>query len=141
MKRWVIAIGLTLCGVAAVAILLFDFIRQPDPAFVAVETHLAERRAELAESVIALSASHPVGSMIMAKALPPALQAPGVAMAIIGVRHVTLVVSSNPDGYRGFRIWDGPQSAEYSDSPTPTPGVFRFVYCDDYPESSTNRPQ
>ena len=109
-------------------------------AMTEVERHLAAHAKELSESVAELASQDQSGGRISRSELPPPLQAPGVQGAFVGEQHVTLYVHSTPDTDRGFRVWAGAPSDDYIDDATPIPGVYQFRYCDDHPESSTNRP-
>jgi hypothetical protein len=105
-----------------------------------VERHLAAHAKELSASVAELASVHPSGGRISRSELPPPLQAPGVQGAFVGEQHITLYVHYTPDTDRGFRVWAEAPSDDYIDDATPIPGVYQFRYCDDHPESSTNRP-
>jgi hypothetical protein len=124
-------------ALAGVAVLVLA--RAGNRAMAEVEQHLAAHAKELSASVAELASMHPSGGRIGRSELPPPLQAPGVQGAIVGEQHVTLYVHFTPDTDRGFRVWAGTPSDDYVDEATPIPGVYRFRYCDDHPESSTNR--
>jgi hypothetical protein len=129
---------LLLAVLAAVVILSANNDRE---AMARVEAHLAKHQTKLDDAVAAVLAANPGGSARVAvESLPTALRAAGVKGASCGSRHVTVIVTHTPDTDQGFRIWRGVQDSEYADEPTAIPGVYRFVYCDDFPESAKNRP-
>lgn len=123
-------------GVAA----LFVAVNRNNQVMSEVEQHLEVHADQLGEAVTELASLHPSGGSVDSNALPLPLRAPGVQGAFIGERHVTLFVLSNPDTDRGFRVWSGAPSKDFADDVTSIPDVYRFRYCDDYPESPTNRP-
>ena len=104
-----------------------------------VERHLKTHSDQLDEAVTELVSLHPSGGSVDFNALPLPLRATGVRGAFVGKRHITLYVYHSPDTDRGYRVWAGVPSEEYADDATSIPGVYRFSYCDDYPESPTNR--
>lgn len=104
-----------------------------------VERHLKTHSDQLDEAVTELVSLHPSGGSVDFNALPLPLRAVGVRGVFVGKRHVTLFVYHSPDTDRGYRVWADVPSEEYVDDATSIPGVYRFSYCDDYPESPTNR--
>ena len=136
-----IAFVATLVGMFALGgVAVLVIARARNRAMAEVEQHLASHAEQLSASVAELASMHPSGGRIGRSELPPPLQAPGVQGAFVGKQHVTLYVHSTPDTDRGFRVWARAPSDDYIDDATPIPGVYRFRYCDDHPESSTNRP-
>lgn len=126
---------------AAFAAVVISIAQHDRGAMEQVEAHLAKHRSELDDAVAAVQAAHPEGSgSVPTESLPLALRAVGIQEARYEALHVTLIVTYNPDTIRGFRVWRGTQDSTFADEPTAIPGVYRFVYCNDYPESATNRP-
>lgn len=105
-----------------------------------VERHLKAHADQLGEAVTELVSVHPSGGSVDFNALPLPLRATGVRGAFVDKRHVTLYVDHSPDTDRGYRVWSGVPNDEYVDEAISIPGVYRFTYCDDYPDSPTNRP-
>lgn len=132
---------LLICVIASIiGVELSSMRRQANAVYSNAEQHLASHEAELAEALAEVLSKHPSGSKLEAELLPVALQLPALQLAVVDKAHVTLIVYTNPDTDIGYRVWSGEQSAEFDDELTLIPGVYKFRYCDDYPESPNNRP-
>ena len=135
------------CMTTVVAVLLLIGISisvlryRSNARFARVEDHLARNQASLAEAVRIVIEGHSGAETVVASSLPPALAAADVKYALCGESHISLIVQTSPDTQAGYRVWIGGQSKEYLDRPTSIPNVLRFRYCNDYPESSSNRPR
>ncbi len=109
--------------------------------FDGVENHLTRNQASLADAVRIVVEGHSPGDVVATSSLPAALAATDVKYALCGESHVSLIIYTSPDTQSGYRVWIGTQSKGYADRPTSIPGVLRFRYCNDYPESTSNRPR
>ena len=73
------------------------------------------------------------------EALPESLRVPGVQFALLHSDHITLITYRSPDTSSGFRVWKSVMGQGFADRPTAISFVTRFSYCNDYPESPSNR--
>ena len=127
------------CVIAIIGFEVNSYAQQEKAKFSRVEQYLADHQPQLGDAVAKFLANNPSGGRVDVQSLPVALQAPDVRYAIVGEKHLTLFVNWTPDTDFGFRVWSGLQGSDYDDAKTSIPGVYRFSYCNDLPESSTNR--
>ncbi|QDU56776.1 hypothetical protein [Aeoliella mucimassa] len=104
-----------------------------------IEDHLLAHQAELQGAVEAVFRDCDAGSRVPSAKLPEVFKITEIQEVFVESDHLSLVVSHNPDTTRGFRVWFNEQSVDYQDQPTNAPGVYRFRYCNDYPDSPSNR--
>jgi hypothetical protein len=132
---------LLICAIAAFIVFeISSMRRQAIAVYLQAEQHLADHQTELADAVAEVLSKHKLGSRLDAQSVPAALQIPDMVCAVVGEAHVSLIIYSSPDTNRGYRVWNGEQSADFEDTATSIPGVYKFTYCDDYPDSPKNRP-
>ncbi|MCC7203989.1 MAG: hypothetical protein IT441_02835 [Phycisphaeraceae bacterium] len=106
------------------------------------EADLVNHAATLQQDVSALIAAHTadgVNRVVRPADLPVSLQITGLQYAVVHADYVALVIYTSPDTQSGFRIWADNPNPDYADKPTALPYVMRFRYCDDDPDSPTNR--
>lgn len=140
LRRSLLGCGAVAFATATVfAIIIFTISRRIEAKFVAAEEHLVSHESELADAVRTLISTHGPHTRINLNDLPAALAVPHVRAAILRENHVSLVLYYSPDTTKGFRVWSSQQSSDFQDQPTPITNVYRYSYCDDYPESPSNR--
>lgn len=149
MKLWLriligVSIALAVATVAAGALALYflwpsDFRSDwQQPA----EQHLTGHLDDLKRDRDALLQSFRKSKTllpIVPEHLPESLRVPGLKYALVHQDHLTLILYHSPDTDSGFRIWRSTMPADFADRATPIPFVTRFTYCDDYPESPSNK--
>lgn len=134
-----LALAVAACVMAGLGWLYFSWpVGRPSAA----EQHLISHRSSLSQDRDQLletfrGTSH--AQTVKPTALPASLCAPGVQFALIHSDHITLITYSSPDTQSGFRVWKSAMGNGFADGPTAIPFVTRFTYCDDYPDSASNR--
>src|SRR5262245_8384920 len=117
MRRYVVfGLAIFLLLICALVILIgvevSSIRRQTNANSSQAEQHLADHRPQLGEAVADVLSKHAPGTFVDVQSLPIPLQVPDMRRALVGKGYVTLVISSNPDTDRGFRVWNGEQAAD-----------------------------
>ena len=106
------------------------------------EVHMASHVHDLQRDRDALLRSfhsNKQATTVMPKSLPESLRVPGLKYALVHRDHVTLILYHSPDTESGFRIWQSTMPADFADQTTSISFLTRFSYCDDYPDSPSNK--
>jgi hypothetical protein len=138
---------LALCFAILVVVCLgavYSMRRNAQAKWKVAEDHLVTHRDVILEQarslVTAVANDGTTPIRLNPSAVPTGLAIPQLVFVDVWPTHVNLALYTSPDVVSGFRVWTSPMKSEYEDKHTAIPFVFRYSYCDDYPESASNRP-
>ena len=106
------------------------------------EQHMASHLLDLQrdrDALLQLFRGNKLVTKVMPEGLPASIRVPGLKFALVHRDHVTLVLYHSPDTDSGYRVWTSTMPGGYADQATSISFVTRFTYCDDYPDSPSNK--